>query len=325
MSATPPPPGYTVRRPTIDDLGAVAGLVGAVNVAEFGESDYSDEDLRDEWAELDLATDAWLVVAPGGHVVGYAGVSHRQHVRVDTDVYVHPDHEGRGVGTFLVRAIEARGRDHVPLAPAGARVVLNNWINGRNPRARQLLEGEGYAPARFFWRMTADLTEAPPPPAWPAGLAVRGSASLEDERAAHAALEEAFGDHWGHVPSTFEAWAQRVKGERHDPSLWFLAIAGEDVAGAALCHQDGETGWVDSLGVRPAWRRRGLGLALLRHALGEFHRRGRRRAALGVDAANETGAPRLYEGAGMRADHQYAVYQKELRPGQELPAEEDCG
>ena len=200
---------------------------------------------------------------------------------------------------------------------------MNNGINARNAKARALLEREGYAPARYFWRMTADLAAPPPPPAWPAGIAVRTVAAPADERAAYAALEEAFGDHWGHVPTTFEAWQRRVKGESFDPSLWFLAVAGEEVAGAALCRQDGETGWVDSLGVRPAWRRRGLGLALLRHAFGEFHRRGWAQAVLGVDAANETGATRLYEGAGMRVDRQYAIYQKELRPGNQLtPADE---
>ena len=249
-------------------------------------------------------------------------MGHREHVRVDTDVYVHPAHEGRGIGTFLIRTTEARGREHVPLAPAGARVVINNGINGRNERARRLLEGEGYAPERYIWRMSADLDDVPPP-SWPAGIDVRATASPADERAAHAAFEEAFADHWGHVPAGFEAWQRRVKGDRFDPGLWFLAVEGDEVAGVALCHRDGETGWVDSLGVRPAWRRRGVGLALLRHAFGEFHRRCWRQAVLGVDAANETGATRLYEGAGMRVDRQYAIYQKELRLGNELtPADE---
>jgi mycothiol synthase len=310
-------PGYGVRRPTPDDLGPVAEFLVAVTIAEFGEPDYSEDDLRDEWADLDPATDAWLVVAPDGSIAGYTSVAHREHVRVDADVYVHPEHEGRGIGTFLIRTTEARGREHVPLAPAGARVVMNNGINARNAKARALLEREGYAPARYFWRMAADVAEPPPPATWPAGVTVRPVASPADERAAFAALDEAFRDHWGHVPTTFDAWERRVKGKRYDPSLWFLAVDGAEVTGVALCRQDGETGWVDSLGVRPAWRRRGLGLALLRHAFAEFHRRGWRRALLGVDAANETGATRLYESAGMRADHQYAVYQKELRPGVE--------
>ncbi|MDP9363176.1 MAG: GNAT family N-acetyltransferase [Chloroflexota bacterium] len=314
-----PPPGYAVRRPTPDDLGRVDEFLVAVTVAEFGEPDYSEGDLRNEWAELDLAADAWLLEAPNGELAGYVSLSHREHVRLDADGYVHPAHEGRGVGTFLVRATEERAREHLPLAPAGARVVLNNGVNGRNPRARSLLEREGYVAVRHFWRMSIDLADAPPPPAWPPGIAVRTPASAADDRLAHAATEDAFRDHWGHVYAPFEDWIRRRKGEGHDPGLWFLASDGEEVAGIALCRYDDGIGWVDSLGVRPAWRRRDLGQALLRHALAEFVRRGYPRAALGVDAANETGATRLYESAGLRADNQYAVYQMELRPETSVP------
>ncbi len=42
---------------------------------------------------------------------------------------------------------------------------------------------------------------------------------------------------------------------------------------------------------------------------------GRWLLALGVDAANPTGATRLYEGAGMKVAQQYATDHKELRPG----------
>ena len=63
---------------------------------------------------------------------------------------------------------------------------------------------------------------------------------------------------------------------------------------------DPELGWIGTLGVRPAWRRRGLGEALLRAAFAELFARGRRRVGLGVDTENVTGALRLYERVGMR-------------------------
>ena len=53
---------------------------------------------------------------------------------------------------------------------------------------------------------------------------------------------------------------------------------------------DPELGWIGTLGVRPAWRRRGLGEALLRAAFAELFARGRRRVGLGVDTENVTGA-----------------------------------
>lgn len=308
-----PSTAYTVRRPTSDVLGAVLAFMIEVTTAEFGEPDYSEGELRDEWSNLDLTADDWLVEAAGGDLLGYTTVRHRAHVRLDADGYVHPWHEGRGVGTLLVRLTEGRAMEHVRLAPPDARVVLNNGINGRNERARRLLEGEGYALERHFWRMSLTLDVAPPPADRPAGITLRVATPEDDLRRLHQTVEAAFADHWGHVPASFETWAGRHAGSNHDRSLWFLAVDGEEVAGIAICRHDQGIGWIDRLGVVPARRRQGTGQALLRQALGEFFHRGYRGAALGVDAANETGATRLYESAGMRADRQYAVYQKELR------------
>jgi ribosomal protein S18 acetylase RimI-like enzyme len=72
------------------------------------------------------------------------------------------------------------------------------------------------------------------------------------------------------------------------------------------------------LGVRRPWRKRGLGLALLNHAFGEFYLRGKRKAGLGVDAENLTGALKLYEKAGMHVHKQFDMFEKELRPGLEI-------
>jgi ribosomal protein S18 acetylase RimI-like enzyme len=79
-----------------------------------------------------------------------------------------------------------------------------------------------------------------------------------------------------------------------------------------------EKGWVDDLGVRRAWRRRGLALALLQHSFREFYKRGTRKVGLGVDASSLTGATRLYEKAGMHVARQFNSYFKVLRDGEEL-------
>ena len=117
-------------------------------------------------------------------------------------------------------------------------------------------------------------------------------------------------------------------GEAFDPGLWFLAMDGDEPAGAALCIASDGLGWVDVLAVRRPWRGRGLGLALLRHAAGEFHRRECQKYALAVDSESLTGATRLYERAGMRAVHTYAGWLKELRAGTDLtilPSSSDAG
>ncbi len=65
-------------------------------------------------------------------------------------------------------------------------------------------------------------------------------------------------------------------------------------------------------GVRRAWRRCGLGRALLLHAFGEFASRGLRTAGLDVDAESLTGANRLYEEAGMHVSARFDIYEKAL-------------
>ena len=72
------------------------------------------------------------------------------------------------------------------------------------------------------------------------------------------------------------------------------------------------------LGVRREWRKKGLELALLHHAFGEFYQRGIPRAILVVDAGSLTGATRLYERAGMRVERAQNTYAKLLREGNDL-------
>ena len=51
-------------------------LVSALESSLYGESTYSQDDLEDEWSELDLAQDAY-VVRDGGRIVGYGAVRER--------------------------------------------------------------------------------------------------------------------------------------------------------------------------------------------------------------------------------------------------------
>ncbi len=311
----------TLRAPTPDDLPAVYELIVACDIADSDTVDLSLDDLRDEWDELDLARDAWVLVDSDGRAVGYGALFHRYHVRLHADGYVHPDARGQGIGTRLQELMEARAREHVPLAPPDARVVLRNSTNAGDAQSRRLLEGRGYQPVRYFWRMDIDLTAPPPAPVWPAGITLRNLVVGQNELALYTALTEAFRDHWGHLPETFDSWRKRIIDKPDfDPGLSFVAFDGDEVAGAVRGGYRMEDGWVQTLGVRRPWRRRGLGEALLLQSFGEFYRRGTRRVGLGVDAASPTGATRLYERAGMRVSREFAVYEIELRPGRDLEA-----
>ncbi|MDP9382190.1 MAG: GNAT family N-acetyltransferase [Chloroflexota bacterium] len=312
------PAGYTARPATRDDLDAVIELLIACDVAEYGEPDTSHEDLLADWEDLDLATDTWIAIAPDGEFAAYADVIQgNNHTEIGEFVQVHPGHYGRGLGTCLLRLAEARAREHVALAAPGARVSVHNIVNSYNPNACSLLRDHGYTVSRRFRRMHRDLDAVPPEPSWPEGISVRSFVPGQDDRAVFEAVEEAFLDHWGHSEQSepdFERWMRQLKRADFDPSVWFLALDGEEIAGVALCWDWEDVGWLRNLGVRRPWRKRGIGSALLRHVFREFHARGKPRVGLGVDSESLTGATRLYEQAGMHITRQFDRYEKELRP-----------
>jgi ribosomal protein S18 acetylase RimI-like enzyme len=214
---------------------------------------------------------------------------------------VRPSAQGRGLGTRLVDLVEAR------LEEEGA-ARIQAWTVAADERAADLFIRRGYREVRRFWEMAIDLDGEPPEP----------DASIEtfrEEEAAafHAALEEAFEDHWEHHSEAFEEWWARQRARtNYDPSLWFVIRDGDEIAAAARNEMRTNAGYVGALGVRRAWRGRGYGRALLLHSFREFRHRGVSRASLGVDAANPTGATQLYESVGMHVDQEEIVWERAL-------------
>ncbi len=315
------PPNLTVRAPRRDEIPQIFALIRASDIDVFGRPDYTMQELEHEWSrpEFDPTTDAWVVTLADGYLVGYAHATSAMHHRIFGMGVVHPEYSDQGIGSTLVRLIEERAREHIPLAPPEARVYVHLGIGGGHEPSIRLMTDHGYSMVRRFSRMQIVMDAPPPAPVWPEGVTLRTLVPGQDERAVYEAMEAAFSDHWGHTTETFEHWmARHSTPESLPPDLVFLAMSGETVAGAAICIYLEDFGWVDTLGVRREWRKHGLGLALLHHAFGEFYRRGRNEVGLGVDAQSLTGATRLYERAGMHALVHYDVYEKELRPGIEL-------
>lgn len=262
-----------------------------------------------------LETDAFVVETSDGQIVGYEEFENiHGHAVLGGDGYVHPEFLGRGIGTSLMRALEARAREEMKLADPDLRVFIRNGMAMGDKISREMHENEGFTPVRYSWRMEITLNGAPPEPKFPEGVELRPF-SMEQDRAVYEAHEEAFSDHWGHVRRPYEDWVHRFS--ERDSSLWFIAWDGDQVAGYSLCRFRMGIGWVGTLGVRRAWRKRGLGEALLLHSFAEFHKRDMKVIGLGVDAANPTGATRLYQKAGMKIAAEFVIYEKELRPGRD--------
>lgn len=312
----------------MDDIPAVADLFNARSRKDVGVATATVDEVRRWWtiaSDFDIASDAWLVATPDGRAVGYTDIWFpTPHVRFYSEGAVHPDYEGRGIGRHLLRLARERADALMEKAPEGARVALSVSAVSTNDTAKRLFAHAGFALARHFWRMAIDLDTEVPDPEWPAGITVRTMVPGQDERAVWQATEDAFQDHYEHSEVSFEEWLKWRTSDpaRFDPTLWFLAEQDGEIAGIAVCEphadEDPDMGWISNVGVRRAWRRRGIASALLRHAFRALRAQGRLRAGLGVDAASLTGATRVYERAGMRVVRQYEQYAMELRAGKEL-------
>ncbi|HZA44494.1 MAG TPA: GNAT family N-acetyltransferase [Rubrobacter sp.] len=140
------PEEYKTTVPSGENAEEVVALIVACQLADTGEEDMSLDELIDDWHELDLATEAVVVVAPDGRIAGYADVISRSYVTVSVYGYVHPDHRERGIGASLVAWGERWTRDHIPQAPDNARVIVQHYVNAANegaqtPRIRRLRAG----------------------------------------------------------------------------------------------------------------------------------------------------------------------------------------
>jgi ribosomal protein S18 acetylase RimI-like enzyme len=224
----------------------------------------------------------------------------------DSWIAVRPEYQGTGLSTELLTRAEQYARD------AGGSTLKAGMLAG-NERAQALLESHGFREVRHFYRMQIDFDRPPSSPD-PVDEITVAPFRPEDARAFHATINEAFAGDWGFHAMPFDEWkSHRLEAPETDTSLWFVAWDGGEPAGAIRC--DGTKfggGWVGALGVRKPWRGRGIGMALLRRAFAEFHSRGRAHVGLGVDAANPTGATRLYERAGMRVMSEDILFEKDL-------------
>jgi ribosomal protein S18 acetylase RimI-like enzyme len=305
-----------IRRPDpIADFDEVLALVQACDRAVYDDSDWTAAELREEWDDLDLETDAWVAVEDG-RLAGVVHVYGLRGTRVLMDGYVHPELTGRGAGSLLLEHAEARARELAAAAPACESIWAETAHLVGDPRAPELLTGRGYAMLRTYHRMIVDLEPGTPAPSWPDGLELRPFDPERHARQLKDALDEAFADEWGHEKRDYDAWAERVLGvPQFDPELVLVVWDAGEIAAMAVDYQKrlGDWGLISLLGVRPAWRRQGLGLSLLQESFRRFAERGETMAALGVDSENPTGATRLYERAGMRILWRADVWRKELR------------
>ncbi len=329
--------GLTWRPLTPDDVPAWHVLAQAVEAADDASERFTEEDLLDELTVGSYKSperDSLVGVDADGTMRAFAvnnllpGTTLR---RAYLFGGVDPGWRGRGIGTALVAWQRDQSRwalaqqEEPGTEPVPWRVMLSH--PDRVVGVRRIAETLGFAPVRLFHDMVRELTTdgAPPVPRLEVPAPLRLAPWTEDlDEAVRLAHNEAFAGHWGSQPRDAEAWQQWGVGHRDVRRDWCFVVLDptteEDGHPAVAAYtmssayeQDWEAqgytqGWTGLLGVRPAWRGRGIAPALLSAAMTAFAASGMQKAGLDVDTGNESGALRLYEGMGYRAEHTSVTY-----------------
>jgi mycothiol synthase len=261
----------------------------------------------------------------------------------DPDVHVWDDAQGQpaGFGQLFVDepdgVVEGRLRIHVrpdvretPLGDAiiawgAARMRELGHERGRPARLRslgrddipyrlELLQRNGFTPQRMFLRMVRQLGSDLPVPSVPAGYTLRLLGGEREAAAWTALFNQTFREHWNHFDYTLDDVREWLAAPDYRPDLNLVIEA----PGGELCAfcwgtvREGAEGWIDELGTLPAYRRRGLGRALLLANLARMRDTGLAIAKLGVDGESASQAPQLYHAAGFTVAYQMVTLVKPL-------------
>ena len=264
-----------------------------------------------------------LLAEVGGDLIGHVQMSWDD-VTDGSTVYrhigdVHPDWLRRGLGQALLTYAEEHLRNIAANRSHHGEVVLESRSLDTAIGRNALLERAGYRPARYFHDMFCPLDSIDPMLPLPPGFEIR-PATPEQYKLIWEANNEAFEDHWNHVPGTDKDFQWWQESPQFQPHLWKIAWDGDQVAGMVLNYIDEEEnetygrkrGYTEDICVRRPWRRRGLARSLLSISLHELRSLGMEEAGLGVDTKNLTGALGLYQSVGFKSDKLYINYRKPI-------------
>lgn len=276
---------------------------GWVDTLEDRERDFTDPDSNP-------ATDSLAVLTPQGQLVAFGWVFTPPPGETESisflDGNVHPDYRRRGLGTAILKWLVQRAQEiqHSKPGPQ-ARYIRANFPDHLTSN-QKIFERQGFKPIRYYYRMRRDLSQ--PIPTYQLSDALHLQTwNPELDADARKADNEAFEDHWGHIPMDEDHWnTWFIQHEDFRPELSFMVTNGNEIAGLSInkvrTAENAATGikegWIQSLAVRRPWRRQGIATALLCASMNAFKEAGLDFAGLTVDTDNLTGALRIYERLG---------------------------
>ena len=276
-------------------------------------------------AEYRLQTDTLCAIDSGGRLAASAWVTCdarlRHEYRVFLDGRVFPDYRSRGLGSFILRWMEARVRQMLSELGLDRPGVLRIDFYDRSDDAIALFGQHGFRFAFAEDEMRRELSHPLPDIPLPEDKTV---VTWSPQRAAlfFSVYQDAFRERPGFPNWSEDTWRENFTGgATFRPDLSLLAMENAEAVGFALSHvemeddqKSGGEGWIAQMGVRPAWRKRGLGGALLCEVMQRFRAGGLKWAALEVNTTNPR-ALSLYQRLGFERLKRRTSFQKAVDQG----------
>lgn len=312
------PAGFRARSGTAADAGAYLAIVQRVDLACCGESTSTLEECLDDITSPTLDAQRGSVVIEGAHgtVVAvmncFNELAHGRGLFADT--FIDPQLDAP-VADALADALVAAARAYAAAIAStlpGIAPLVKTGLYANDRAFRGALERAGFEQHRVHWRMRIDHAAVVQPVPLPAGVTLRGhTGDGADWATAHSVLNAAFADYYDFHPRPFDVWLEEMTSAIHSIELWGFACIDGLVVGACvrnLRYASNGFGYIAGLGVLREHRGRGIAKALLADAFAADARAGLSGTLLHGDSTNPTGAMRLYEQMGMRADREYLAY-----------------
>lgn len=300
-----------VRHFRWDDLPEVMRVMNAFSLAVGGRGDITVEVVEANWRKPynHPERDCFVAEDAEGRLLGYTIADLLDDPQRAVGVYCVPPGNPSASRMLVDAATQYFQQTAFERCPPDAPITLLWHIPEQAVEAVALFEEDGVPLVRVFYTMHIALETPVTPLAPPEGLTLRPF-TPDMLETLYAATEEAFIDHWGETNLSLDEWRQDIAAPGFDPSVWWVAWAGEQIAGMVLSRAiTTEKAWVGIVGVRRPWRKRGLAHVLLQTCFAEYQRRGFRQVELGVDSDSSTRAVSVYERAGMHIRRRTLYYE----------------
>jgi ribosomal protein S18 acetylase RimI-like enzyme len=179
---------------------------------------------------------------------------------------------------------------------------------------KSLLESRNFTILRKYWTLEMRIPVEIESSIDSLGVIRELNLNKEDDlRTFHEVHQDAFSQHFGFMPRQFGEWSELVIRDKDEINLqaWLISVNGVPAGFVDFNDEQlhNDSGYVSGLGVMQAFQGKGLGEALLRHAIQINSELGRSKLCLSVDAGNESGALRLYEKVGMKPISEWHQYE----------------